>query len=122
MLYAIICYNSEEIVESWSKDEDDAVMERLDAVHQKLIKQGRFGPAVRLMPTTKAVSLRKGKEAVVTDGPFVETKEQLLGFYVVECATLDDALETARELSVANPGAGGYEVRPLRVFVPSSLP
>ena len=122
MLYAILCYNSEEIVESWSKEEDDAVMARLDVVHQKLIKQGRFGPTARLMPTTTATTLRKGKEPVITDGPFVETKEQLLGFYIVECATLDDALETARELAIANPGAGGYEVRPLRTFVPSSLP
>ena len=122
MLYAILCYNSEEIVESWTKEENDAVMARLDAVNQKLIKQGRLGPTVRLMPTTTAMTVRKGKEPLVTDGPFVETKEQLLGFYIIDCATLDDAIATAKELSIANAGVGGYEVRPLRTHLPLSFP
>jgi hypothetical protein len=121
MLYAILCYNSEEFVGSWSKEEDDAVMARLDVVHQKLIKQGRFGPTARLMPTTAATTVRKGREPLIIDGPFVETKEQLLGFYLVECASLDEALETAKELAAANSGAGGYEVRPLRLFLPGAL-
>jgi hypothetical protein len=118
MLYAILCYNSEEIVSSWTKDEDDAVMARLDTVHEKLRKQGRLGPSLRLVPTTAATSVRKGPEPLVTDGPFVETKEQLLGFYVVECATLEAALDTARDLAAANPGEGGYEVRPVSLFLP----
>src|SRR5262249_11311947 len=124
MLYAILCYNAQEAVFGWSKEEDDAVMARLDVVHQKLMKQGRFGPTARLMPTTTARGLRKGapgKEPLITDGPFVETKEQLLGFYVVDCATPEDALQVTRELAIANPGAGGYEVRPLLVYVPSEL-
>ena len=122
MLYAILCYNSEEIVESWSPAENDAIMARLDAVNQKLIKQGRLGPTARLMPTTTAMTVRKGKEPIVTDGPFIETKEQLLGFYVVECESLDDALSVAKELSIANAGVGGYEVRPLRNHLPLGFP
>jgi hypothetical protein len=118
MLYAILCYNSEEIVGSWTKEEDDAVMARLDVVHQKLAREGRMGPAARLLPTTAATSLRKGDTPLILDGPFVETKEQLLGFYVVDCESLDQALETAKELAIANPGAGGYEVRPVGLFVP----
>jgi hypothetical protein len=118
MLYAILCYNDEDAVFSWTKEEDDAVMARLDVVHQKLAKDGRLGPAVRLMPTTAAVTLRKGAEPLVIDGPFAETKEQLLGFYVVDCATLEQAIATAKDLAVANPGAGGYEIRPLRLFLP----
>ena len=47
------------------------------------------------------------------DGPFAETKEQLLGFYVVDCDDLEEALAIARELAEANPG-GAYEIRPLR--------
>src|SRR5258706_11400520 len=121
MLHAIFCYNSEEIVGSWSKEEDDAVMARLDVVHQKLIKQGRFGPTARLMPTTAATTLRKGKEPLIIDGPFVETKEQLLGFYVVECASLDEALETAKELARASGSGGAYEVRPFRMLRPGNL-
>jgi len=79
VLYAFLCYNSEEVVSSWTKEEDDAVMARLDVVHQKLIKQNRFGPTARLMPTTAAMSLRKGKQPLITDGPFVETKEWIVG-------------------------------------------
>ena len=59
----------------------------------------------RLLPTTAATTLRKDREPpLVIDGPFAETKEQLLGFYVVECADLDDALDVARDLGRANPG------------------
>ena len=56
MLYAILCYNNEDAVFSWSKAEDDAVMARLAVVHEKLSSKGKLGPAVRLMPTTASSS------------------------------------------------------------------
>jgi hypothetical protein len=121
MLYAFLCYNDEAIVESWSKEHDDSVMAALDGVHQKLTSQGRLGPSVRLMPTTTATFLRKGDEPLVIDGPFAETKEQLLGFYIIDCDSLEHALDVARDLARANPGAGGYEIRPLRVFQPREI-
>src|SRR5258708_7187702 len=120
MLYAILCYNSEDVVGSWSKQEDDAVMEKLAVVQDKLAKDGRLGPVARLMPTTAATTLRKGTEPLVIDGPFAETKEQLLGFYVVDCATLDQAIEASRDLAHANPGPGCYEIRPISIFRPGS--
>ena len=49
------------------------------------------------------------------DGPFAETKEQLLGFYVVDCASLEEALDIARDLGAANPG-GAYEIRPIALY------
>jgi hypothetical protein len=68
------------------------------------------------MPTTTATTLRKDRvPALVVDGPFAETKEQLLGFYIVDCNSLDEALGFARELAAANPG-GAYEIRPLAVY------
>jgi hypothetical protein len=118
MLYAILCYNSEDAIAAWSKDHHEATMERLAAVQQKLAKQGRLGPVARLLPTTSATTLRKGREAMVIDGPFAETKEQLLGFYVIDCASLDEALDTARELAIANPATGAYEIRPVMKFEP----
>lgn len=119
MLYAILCYNSEDIVGSWSKEEEAAVMARLGAVEEKLATAGRLGPVARLLPTTAATTLRKTKgEPLVLDGPFAETKEQLLGFFVVECASLEEAIDTAKELLRANAGVGGYEVRPLLLFKP----
>jgi len=116
MLYAFLCYNNEATVCSWSREEDDAVMARLDVVHQKLAKEGRMGPALRLMPTTAATTLIKEKDLVM-DGPYAETKEALLGFYVLDCDSLEHAISIARELGEANPG-GAYEIRPVRLFVP----
>jgi hypothetical protein len=121
MQYAILCYHDENVVCSWSKQEDDAVMARLALVQDKLARQGKLGPVVRLLPTTAATTLRKDREPpLVIDGPFAETKEQLLGFYVVEGASLEEVLEIARELAAANPG-GAYEIRPIGVFNPGSL-
>jgi hypothetical protein len=71
---------------------------------------------LRLMPTSAATTLRKAENLVV-DGPYAETKEQLLGFYVVDVDDLDQALAIARELSVANPG-GAYEIRPVMLYYP----
>ena len=121
MLYAILCYNDEDVTCAWSKEQDDAVMARLAVVQDKLTRQGRLGPVARLLPTTAATTLRKDREPpLVIDGPFAETKEQLLGFYVVDCENLEGALEVARELGAANPG-GSYEIRPVGVFRPGSV-
>jgi hypothetical protein len=122
MLYAILCYDSESVVGSWTKEQDAAVIARIDVVNDRLKAQGRLGPVVRLMPTSTATTVRKGKETVVLDGPFAETKEQLLGFYVVECASLAQALETAKDLGHASSTNGSFEVRPLRLFRPGDLP
>ena len=120
MQYAILCYHSEDVVGSWSKAEDDAVIAKLAVVQGRLAKAGKLGPVARLMPTTAATTLRKDADPpMVIDGPFAETKEQLLGFYIVDCATLDEAIEVARELACANPG-GAYEIRPVSVFRPGS--
>ncbi|KAA0700572.1 YciI family protein [Neorhizobium sp. P12A] len=122
MLYAILCYNDENAVFSWSKEEEDATMARLIAVQKPLAEAGKLGPVARLMPTTSATTLRKGKdEPLVLDGPFAETKEQLLGFYVVDFETLDAALDFCKELAAANPGVGAYEIRPLYVFRPGEV-
>ncbi|WP_380875451.1 hypothetical protein ACFB49_04680 [Sphingomonas sp. DBB INV C78] len=121
MLYAILCYNDEAAVSAWSKDEEDRVMAQLGAVQAPLAASGRLGPVARLMPTTAATTLRKGREPVVLDGPFAETKEQLLGFYVIDCESLDAALDVARDLAFANPGTGSYEIRPVRTFAPNNV-
>jgi hypothetical protein len=96
-------------------------MADLAQVQRKFEAQGRLGPVARLMPTSAATTLRKDRDPpLVLDGPFAETKEQLLGFYVLECANLDEALEAAKELGAANPG-GSYEIRPIRYLRPGAL-
>jgi len=122
MLYAILCYNSEDAVGSWSKEYHDQTMARLLTVHDKLAKQGRLGPVARLLPTTAATTLRKGREEMVIDGPFAETKEQLLGFYIVDCESLEGAVDVAKDLAKANPGTGSYEIRPVAQMHESHLP
>jgi hypothetical protein len=120
MLYAILCYHDEDTVGSWTKEQDAAVMKKLAVVQDKLKKQGRLGPVARLLPTTAATTLRKDDPPLVLDGPFAETKEQLLGFYLVDCKNLDEALDVARDLGAANPG-GAYEIRPVGLFAPGSV-
>ena len=117
MLYAILCYNDEAVVGSWTKEEDDAVLAKRAVVKDRLSAQGRLGPVARLMPTTAAVTVRAGPEPLVIDGPFAETKEQLLGFYIVDCPTLEDAVEAARGM-VGDIGA--LEIRPVMLFDPGS--
>jgi hypothetical protein len=118
VLYAILCYHSEAVVGGWSKEHDDDVMAKLQDVKAKLAH--KIGPSARLLPTTAATTLNKNVEpAMVLDGPFAETKEQLLGFYVVDVASLDEAVEIARELGKVNPG-GSYELRPIAYFDPSA--
>ena len=116
MLYAILCYHDEDTVGSWTKEQDAEVMQKLAVVQDKLARQGRLGPVARLLPTTAATTLRKDQDPpLVLDGPFAETKEQLLGFYVLDCKDLEEALDVARDLGAANPG-GSYEIRPIGIF------
>lgn len=122
MLYAILCYNDENAVSAWTKEEDDACMARLGAVQAGMKAKGKLGPVARLLPTTSATSLRKANgEPLIIDGPFAETKEQFLGFYIADCDTLDEAIAFANDLADANPGAGGYEIRPVGTFLPSEI-
>jgi hypothetical protein len=122
MLYAILCYNDEKQVFSWTPEQDDAVMARLHVVHERLASEGKIGPSLRLEATGTAKTLHKGQQPpLVVDGPFAETKEALLGFYVVDVATKEEAVQIAQDLEKANPGAGAYEIRPVRLFVPGVL-
>ncbi len=116
MMYAVLCYHSEDAVCSWTREEDDAVMAKLVSVVEKFAEQGKVGPVVRLLPTTAAATLRNARnEPLVIDGPFAETKEQLLGFYLVDCESLDEALDFARQIGEVNPG-GSYEIRPVGFY------
>jgi len=120
MLYAILCYHDEDVVGSWSKEHDAEIMDKLSVVQDKLRQQGRLGPVARLLPTTAATTLRKSDPPLIIDGPYAETKEQLLGFYIIDCKDLDEAVNVARDLGDANPG-GAYEIRPVNVLFPGSV-
>jgi hypothetical protein len=117
MLYALLAYHVETDVASWTPEKDAAVMTDLHGVHDRLNQKGRLGPAARLGWTKRARTLRGPGAGVVVDGPFAETKEQLLGFYIVDCAREEAAIEAARELHRVNPSAV-YEIRPLALYLP----
>ncbi len=117
MLYAILAYHVEALVQSWTPEEDAALMTELHKVHGRLTEEGHLGPAARLGATANAVTLRGPGRGEVLDGPFAETKEHLLGFYVLDVETLDAAIEAARDLRLANPSAV-YEIRPVVLYLP----
>src|SRR4051794_29424627 len=90
MLYAILCYHSEDVLASRSRETHDKVMSDLAIVQEKLAKAGKLGPVAQLLPTTAATTLRKDSDPpLVLDGPFAETKEQLLGFFIIDCTGLE---------------------------------
>ena len=117
MLYAILAYHVEAEVLSWARQEDESVMSNLRGVHDRLNRDGQLGPAARLGSTTRARTLRGPGNGVVVDGPFAETKEQLLGFYLLDCADEAAAIKAARDLRSVNPSAV-YEIRPIAVYLP----
>jgi hypothetical protein len=116
MLYALLAYHLEAEVMSWTADEDASIMADLGQVHGRINEQGRLGPAARLGATVTARTLRGPGAGVVLDGPFAETKEQLLGFYVIDVASEAEAIVAARQLKSVNPGAV-YEIRPIALYL-----
>jgi hypothetical protein len=111
MEYLLLIYGDEESWQAQSSDEQAATMEAYGAFTQSIIASGQLRGGSELAPTSTATTVRvRDGDALTTDGPFAETKEQLGGYYVVECADLDEALAIAARI----PGAlhGSIEVRP----------
>lgn len=119
MLYAILAYHEEAVVESWTEEEDAALMTELLEINDRLVQEKHLGPAARLGSTGRAVTLRGKGAGMIIDGPFAETKEQLLGFYVVDFPTIEAAIAAARDLRRANPTAI-YEIRPISLYLPGA--
>lgn len=119
MLYSILIFGSEERVAAWSAQENDSVMDRHAALRAQLTQQRRLGPVIRLSPNESKVVRRERGRVRVTDGPFAETKEQLMGMYVVECATFEDALAATELLDFET---GVFEIVPLKFLGGGRLP
>ena len=116
MLYAVLAYHVEDVVMSWTAEQDATLMTNLLKAHERMKSKAGLGPTARLGETRRALTLRNG---TVIDGPFAETKEQLLGFYMLDCADENAAVEAARELQRVNPGAV-YEIREIRRYIPGT--
>jgi hypothetical protein len=118
MLYSILIYGDESKVAAWTPEEEKEVMGRHTELRRELTAGQRLGPVMRLGPDPpKIVRKNKGRR-FITDGPFAETKEQLMGIYVVDCATFDDAVVAAERLAF---DTGLFEIRPITWLAPGVL-
>jgi hypothetical protein len=100
-------------MEGMTPEERQEAGERMMAFMTEIREAGVLAdPGAALAPSGSARTLRRGKngKVVVTDGPFAETKEQIAGYMVLECADLDEAFGWAERLPVS---AGAIEVRPI---------
>jgi hypothetical protein len=117
MLYALLCYGCEDEVAGWSCEQERGTMQRCKAAVEAIQHHAKPGPLFRLMPTTTSVTLRNGKNPTVLDGPFDDTREQLLGLWLFDFETLDDAVLAAQSLEKArNLHRGLLEIRPVAGF------
>ena len=119
MRYMMLIY-SRETTEPMSAEEDQRIREGHRSVMEETARRGILRGAEPLAPTTTATTVRvEDGKVSITDGPFAETKEQLAGYYILECRDLDEALEWAARIPTACAGnMGCVEVRPMRDIPP----
>src|SRR5690606_4157436 len=114
---AILAYHEEAKISSMSSEDQAALMASLLERQRPKVEDGSLGPQVRLGATRDARTLRAG--GMVIDGPVAETTEHLLGFYVIDCESRDEAAAFARDLQRVNTTAV-YEIRPVLLYVPGA--
>ncbi|CAM2005637.1 YciI family protein [Acanthopleuribacter pedis] len=114
MLYSVLIYDSEPFLAGLPAEEHEQRLQEHLAFQDNLRDKNQLGAVVKLAPTAAAVTVRRSMlEDVVVDGPFAETKEHLIGFYLVEAANLEEAVSAARQLPI---GGGALEIRPVAFF------
>ena len=112
MRYALLICGDEKAMLAASPGETAAMLAAYDAFGEEMTRRGVLKGGERLRPTTDATTVRVAEgDVVVSDGPFAETKEQMGGFYLVECEDLDQAIEVASKIPAAKNGS--IEVRPI---------
>jgi hypothetical protein len=112
MRYMLLIYGDERAWANATPEEQKTAFQAYDTYTKWLAEKGLMQGGDPLASTEQATTVRvKGDETMTTDGPFAETKEQLGGYYIVECHDLDQAIEAAARC----PGAlyGSMEVRPI---------
>lgn len=115
MRYMLLIYTREEEKEKQTPDEVKQAATTHWAIHDETLRRGIFRGAEPLHPTSTATTVRtQNGKIVTTDGPFAETKEQLAGYYILDCKSLDEAIEWAARIPICGGGKGCVEVRPIR--------
>jgi hypothetical protein len=115
MRYLCLIYENETAWEALPPAESEAIMNEYFQFTDDIRKNGKYVAGEALQPTASAttVRVRNGKVST-TDGPFMETKEQLGGFYLIEAADLNDAIQVASRIPSAR--LGSIEIRPVIDF------
>jgi hypothetical protein len=121
MRYIFLIYSRETDRASMSAEEDQAVRAAHRAAQEEAARRGVLHGAQPLQRTNTATTVRmQDGRPLIVDGPFAETKEQLAGYYVIDCRNLDDAIEWAKKIPTGCRGAPGcIEIRPLLELPPS---
>jgi hypothetical protein len=115
MKFMLVLWGDEGQWADMSEEESAAEMAAWEEYSAQLIAAGAMVSGEGLQPSATSKTLRfENGERVVTDGPYAETKEQLGGFYVIECASMDEALDWAAK--VPSAGRGSTEVRPVMLY------
>jgi hypothetical protein len=110
MKYVCLVYGEESVLNAMSPAESRALTDDSLAYDEELCKSGHFIVAQALMPVRSAKTVKvRNKKVLRLDGPFAETKEQLLGFILIEARDEADALEVAEKIPLAK--LGSIEVR-----------
>jgi hypothetical protein len=119
MRYMLLIY-SQETGEPLSAEDAQALLQGHHAAMQEAEAKGVFRGAEPLKPTQTATTVRmQDGNPLITDGPFAETKEQLAGYYILECRNLDEAIEWAKKIPTGCRGAQGcIEIRPIHPLTP----
>lgn len=109
MKYLLLIYGAED---AWTEQERVDCMEKSTELCKQLKANGQYLGASPLQPVATATSIRiRTGKRLITDGPFAETQEQLGGYYLIEAANLDDAIDIASRIPAASKGT--VEIRPL---------
>jgi hypothetical protein len=115
MRYMLLVYSRETDLANMSQDE----RARITAAHWAVMREAReqhiFRGAEPLKPTATATTVRvQDGKPIISDGPFAETKEQLAGYYILDCKDLDEAIAWASKIPTACKGGDGcIEIRPI---------
>ncbi|MGH7864857.1 MAG: YciI family protein [Candidatus Binataceae bacterium] len=114
MKFMLLMYNDQDAYDHLSKDQQDAAIDRLMKFTDELAAAGKLVITQGLSPRSEAVSIRLRKDGTksITDGPFCETREIAGGYYVIEVASKQEALDWAKKLPLAT---WGVEVRRIHV-------
>ena len=119
MQYALLIYQAEEVIENWSEADLKEALTRHRSLQEKMKANNTFLLANELTPSGTATTVkRRAGKTTILDGPFAETKEQLVGLYVFDCKNLDEAIEYAQGIPYVDTGS--IEIRPIAHY--ESLP